>query len=167
MPTRTHTRTCMGLPTKMSPKTWKMVEKWMRYTQIWWFSWNWLYLIQFSTKKHVLGLVLKFTCRKIATHTNSHPWPIWVWKTHAFPYLFWAVQTKESYPSWLAHTWALKSTTVGCQWGTKTIFVKNHINLSEYWQVHCCESFLPMGCDCHGTSFLATQVQPATQRLKI
>ena len=45
--------------------------------------------------------------------------------------------------------------------------MKNHLNLSEYWQVHCCESFLLTGCDCHSASFLVTQVQPATQKLKI
>ena len=43
---------------KMRPRMRKMVEKWVKYTQFWWFSWNWLYLIQFCTKIHVLGLVL-------------------------------------------------------------------------------------------------------------
>ena len=82
--------TRMGLPAKTSPKAWKTVEKWVRYTQFRWFSWNWLYLIQFSTKKHVLGLVLKVAGRRIVTRTHTrrypYPWPVWVWKTRAFPY---------------------------------------------------------------------------------
>ena len=45
-----------------------------------------------------------------------------------------AVQTNESYPSWLAHTDTLvflEYTTVGHHWGIKTIFMQNHLNLSE------------------------------------
>ena len=96
--TPNHTRTCgdplpvmrIGVPDKMSPKTWKMVEKWVRYTQFWWFSQNWLYLIQFSTKKQVLGCILKVAKTKIASNTHNsqyfYPWwPMWVWKTHEFP----------------------------------------------------------------------------------
>jgi hypothetical protein len=47
----------------------------------------------------------------------------------------------------------LEYTTVDRQWGTKTIFAQNHLNLREYWQTHWCESFLPTGCDCQSASF--------------
>jgi hypothetical protein len=51
-----HGFTCQNEP--------KMVEIWVRYSQFRWFSRNWLYLIQFSTKKHVLGHVLKVSSRR-------------------------------------------------------------------------------------------------------
>ena len=90
-PVGTRIRYPTGLPAKTSPKTWKTVEKWVRYTQFQWFSQNWAYLIQFSTKKHVLGLVLKVAGRKIVTrtHTRRYPylWPMRVRKTRAFPYI--------------------------------------------------------------------------------
>ena len=67
--------TCTGLPVETSPKTAKMVEKWLRYEQdnvLWRF---YSYLSHFSTVSAVFGLVLNMAGWKIHTHTRTRAYP--------------------------------------------------------------------------------------------